>query len=766
MANDKIGIELVVEGLREFERKVGLAQGETDGLADDLDRVARNTRGLEGASLVGFGAMEVAADLAAQAISRIVDGVVDLTGDTVNVAADFEAQMALMQIASGATGDKLQILRDYAIEMGAKTFESAQGAAEGMTNLLKAGLSPEEVMSVFPAVADLAAASSLTLAESSDAVTVALATWDKPVGDAAGVVDTMVKAADASVTEVNELAAAMQTGGPAASMYGMSFEEFNQTLALFSERGIKGAQAGTLLKSMLLNMTRDTDKVAGAWSTLGINLYDAEGNMRRIPDVMADMSEQMAVGESWMARMALPLEDGEEIIRTFTATTEAEMNKSIEALQEYGFEVVETGRVTEEFANTTQKTLGGSYGVAGLSILGEEGAAGYAEMGEKIDAAASAAEIAEVKFSTFRGTMEELEGSVETVQVKAGTALIDNVLQPITDELNDKTIPAIDKFIEKLTGPDASLQAAFASLIPEDAGGGLFDLFTENLDSLFETLQEMTPEELENLAKGLGAVVLVFNAQAILGALLAGGPLVFLFLALTSGAEGLAEALAALGEGDFKGVVEGLGKALTDTAQDAADLVGLDVDVEGGLAAWQGVADDIALIWDAIFNPETGIITVAWNNFWGVTVPNAITQAVASVQGFVAEVDFAWKNFLASIGLGEAPAGKTVVSVGHDLETGAAVIIQAEEWDGSMYSGQQSGGPVFADTPYMVGEAGPELFMPQRAGVIMPAGMTDRMRGQSIDNSHGDMNVNFYGPVGSPGGVVDRLKQAGVMNGL
>ena len=36
--------------------------------------------------------------------------------------------------------------------------------------------------------------------------------------------------------------------------------------------------------------------------------------------------------------------------------------------------------------------------------------------------------------------------------------------------------------------------------------------------------------------------------------------------------------------------------------------------------------------------------------------------------------------------------------------------------------GKQAGGPVAADRPYIVGEAGPELFVPKAAGTILPNG--------------------------------------------
>jgi phage-related minor tail protein len=43
-------------------------------------------------------------------------------------------------------------------------------------------------------------------------------------------------------------------------------------------------------------------------------------------------------------------------------------------------------------------------------------------------------------------------------------------------------------------------------------------------------------------------------------------------------------------------------------------------------------------------------------------------------------------------------------------------------WGASALSGRAGGGPVSAGTPYMVGEEGPELFMPSASGIIAPRG--------------------------------------------
>jgi hypothetical protein len=53
------------------------------------------------------------------------------------------------------------------------------------------------------------------------------------------------------------------------------------------------------------------------------------------------------------------------------------------------------------------------------------------------------------------------------------------------------------------------------------------------------------------------------------------------------------------------------------------------------------------------------------------------------------------------------------------------------------------GGPVLRGQPYMVGERGPELFVPRTGGAIIPAGMTARLGGQASGNV---TNINITIP--------------------
>ena len=327
-------------------------------------------------------------------------------------AGDFDASMAVLEVAASSSGEAIEDLRRTAIKAGSDTAlmgVDAAEAAEAMTNFYKAGLDTTEILGdmegyladttevagAFRASVDLAAASDLELAGASDAVAIAMATYGIEADDAADITDSFVKAADASVAEVSELVDAMTNIGPTAAAFGWSLEQTNTALAILSERGIRGAEAGTALKSMMTNMMRQTPDVTDTWKELEIALYNADGTMRELPDILADLERALA-------------------------------------------------GATEEQRNNTIQTLAGTYGMKALNTFLKEGAGGWSEMERKIAEAASAQEIAKTRMDTFKGSVEALQGQLQTLLIQVGQPLIDEFLRPAAEGITE-TISKINE---------------------------------------------------------------------------------------------------------------------------------------------------------------------------------------------------------------------------------------------------------------------------------------------------------------------------------
>lgn len=305
--------------------------------------------------------------------------------DALAVAGDFEQSMAEISARTGVTGDALEELRRLALQYGADTMFSGQQAADAMLQLLTSGQSLEEMKATLPAVLAGAAASGEALGSTADAVTDVMAQFGL-VGQqsAEDVTDALTRASGASSATFGELVEGFGNVGPVANRFGLSVERTAATLGVLRDNGIRGAEAGTALRSMLLNMSRDTSDVQEAWAELGTSLYDSQGNIRDMTVVMSELGAGL---------QELPLEEQNRLLTT----------------------------------------LGGAYGVVALTAL--TGSDAITHMEGSMAAAASAQEVAEARTNTFQGAMDALKGSVETLMIEAMTPLMNDVITPLVQQL-------------------------------------------------------------------------------------------------------------------------------------------------------------------------------------------------------------------------------------------------------------------------------------------------------------------------------------------
>lgn len=441
-----------------------------------------------GMALAGLGGLVTSVMAVGNAINTFIIAPLAKVGTAaVSLAGDFESQMAILGLASGTLASGMEDLEEVVLAVGGDTRLvgiSATGTADAMTNFYKAGLTTEEVMGdlnaymeegaelggALRAAVDLAAASELSLAEASDVVAIAMATFGLDSDEAVSIADNFVQSADASVASVGELADALRNVGPTAASFGWGLEDTNTALAILSERGIKGSQAGTALKSMMTSIMRPTDDVQDALRALNVELYDEEGVMRSLPDIMASFEKGLYGVQTSMVEVggrtkeqndeldrlskrykstARSISDYEKGISGAGLSEEARAKKiaalrsqlgatsdAMVDLQGISGDYVEVQReLTEEERNRYVQTLAGTYGMKAMNTLLAEGTAGWQEMTVGITDAATAQEVAAVMADTFEGSMEALEGVMETLLIRVGKPIIDEFLRPMADWL-------------------------------------------------------------------------------------------------------------------------------------------------------------------------------------------------------------------------------------------------------------------------------------------------------------------------------------------
>ena len=124
-------------------------------------------------------------------------------------------------------------------------------------------------------------------------VTDAMSALGTGVDEAGTMVDQMAKTASTTNTSVAQLGEGILTIGATAKSIKGGTAELNTALGILANNGIKGAEGGTHLRNIILSLQNPTDKAALAMEQLGLQVYDSEGNMRSMNDILGDLNSGM-----------------------------------------------------------------------------------------------------------------------------------------------------------------------------------------------------------------------------------------------------------------------------------------------------------------------------------------------------------------------------------------------------------------------------------------------------------------------------------------
>lgn len=184
-----------------------------------------------------------------------------------------------------------EALRDKAKEMGATTAFSATDAANAMEKLALAGWDTEQVIAGIEPSLNLASAAGLDLATSADILTDTMAAFKLGANEASKSADIFAATSSSTNTDVNQLGEAMKYAGAAAGAASQSLSDTSATLGFFANVGIKGSMAGTTFVSMLRDMKKNAKDGAIQIGKTSVALYDSQGNMRSVIDIMGDVEK-------------------------------------------------------------------------------------------------------------------------------------------------------------------------------------------------------------------------------------------------------------------------------------------------------------------------------------------------------------------------------------------------------------------------------------------------------------------------------------------
>jgi len=233
-----------------------------------------------------------------QLTMKVTLPIVALGAVSVKAFADFDKSMTESTAIMGKLSDSVKKdMADLAKTISTKTTFSAKELAAAYFYLASAGMDAQQSMKALGEVARFAQAGAFDLSTATDLLTDAQTALGLSSKDAAKnqrnlvkVSDVLVKANTLANASVQQFAEAL-TSKAAASLVNVNkeMEEGVAVLAAYADKGIKGTLAGERLTMMLNGLFAATQQNKKAWDDVGISLFDANGAMRGMGDIIGDL---------------------------------------------------------------------------------------------------------------------------------------------------------------------------------------------------------------------------------------------------------------------------------------------------------------------------------------------------------------------------------------------------------------------------------------------------------------------------------------------
>ena len=185
-------------------------------------------------------------------------------GTIIQTSRQYSQALSDLSSITGATGNKLRDLDAAAQQMGRTTEYSASQAVEALK--LMASAKPElldtadGLQKATNSALLLAQAGGSTLPDATRTLALSLNQFGAGAEQADRYINVLAAGAKFGASEINDTAAAIKNGGVAAAQAGIGFETLNAAIQVLASREIKGGEAGTALRNIILSLEKGTDK--------------------------------------------------------------------------------------------------------------------------------------------------------------------------------------------------------------------------------------------------------------------------------------------------------------------------------------------------------------------------------------------------------------------------------------------------------------------------------------------------------------------------
>jgi TP901 family phage tail tape measure protein len=513
-------------------------------------------------------------------------------GLAVKSAADFEKSVSAIGAVTGATGDQLQQVRDKALQLGRDTKFSASEAADAMGELAKAGVALPDIMNgAADATVALAAAGGVALPEAANIASNAMNQFALKAKDLPAVADLIAGAANASAIDVSDFGQSIAQVGAVAHSAGLSFKDTATAIAVMGNAGIKGSDAGTSLKQMLISLANPTKKSADLMKQLGFSAFDAQGNLKPLDQIAGGLQTSMQ-------------------------------------------------NLSPQARNAALAIIFGSDAARAGAVFFQNGATGVDKMSAALTKV-KAADVAKARMDNLSGSVEQLRGSIETAAIKFGE-MGQGPLKSLVDGLTG--------LINGFTNLSGATQQTILVLIASIGGLALFGAgliktvkFVQELILVLRTLRVIAG--VQAVFSALSAGIGILNGSLLT---LAANPVVLTIILIVAAVALLTIGIIELWKHSetFRNIVMGVWDAIKSAVSTAGEI--LSAVFDGIKAGFNGVMVGVRALgtaWSAVWKVFGPIVSVQF-----AIIKAVISVAIALIKGVItsamAVIKTAWNVWL------------------------------------------------------------------------------------------------------------------------
>ncbi|GEK74227.1 MULTISPECIES: phage tail tape measure protein [Halomonas] len=363
---------------RELTRRIREANGQLEAQQRQLRQTAQRQRQAADAAKRYHRDIGRAGRMAGAGAAGMATGGAALYGGARMLAPGvaYGEQMSAVQAVGRFTEDdpRFKALQAQSRELGSSTAFSATEVGAGQEFLLRAGMSAEAIRSSMGDVLDLAIANNTELGRTADIASNIAGTFkvDMEAEGAMGrVADILSGTASRANVDLEKLGETMKYLGGAEDL-DLTMEQAASMAGLLGNIGIQGSQAGTTLRAMMNRLTTPAAKGASAIESIGLQVADAQGNMRAMPEILRDINaatEELGnVDRKAILQDIFGAEAGSGMAELVNTMSEGGLDELIQSLGENDGENARMARTMADNISGDLKSLNSAWEEVGITI--------------------------------------------------------------------------------------------------------------------------------------------------------------------------------------------------------------------------------------------------------------------------------------------------------------------------------------------------------------------------------------------------------------